>query len=436
MIELVDTFPDTNVQPAEYKRLLGFPRDYVLDALPRERAEAARAWYGQNGRPWVYAREVQSLDFTGDAVVIDGASFTSKRLRQTLQRAEAHSAILVAVSAGPEIEQAAAAAWAEERPDEYFFLEVYGSAVVEHLTATVGARLCGWADGHGIAVLPHHSPGYAEWDVAEQPRLLELIRRTPQHHLPGPLESLESGMLRPKKSLLAVFGLTRQTERVARLTDLVPCTNCSLAACQYRRVAYRRSTVTQELEPATTAAAVEDQPATEPPSPVPSLDDAARYLTNTKALRRWADERLTLGVRDDGTIEALFRYEGTTCSNMGRAVRFHYTVTLGPREQGYPILASRCDPAPGDDGYRFMCRYMNNAEHLMVAIDHEKPLLGQPLNDLLAWQRPATGAGCYCEPTSRKHKWGLVLETIHYALVQREKQLAPKPLVREGAATP
>ena len=441
MIELVDTFPDTNVQPAEYKRLLGFPREYVLDGLPRERADAARAWYAKHGRPWVYARQVQSLDLAGDTVVIDGVSFTSKRLRQTLQRADAHSAVLVAVSAGPEIEQAAAAAWAEERPDEYFFLEVYGSAVVEHLTATVGARLCGWADGQGIAVLPHHSPGYAEWDVAEQPRLLELIRRPQTHALPGPLESFESGMLRPKKSLLAVFGLTRQTERVARLTDLVPCANCSLAACQYRRVAYRRSTATQELEPsaaAPTAAAAKKPPAAEPP-PAPSLDHAARYLISPKALRRWADERLTLDVRDDGTIEALFRYEGTTCSNMGRAVRFDYTVTLGSREQGYPILTQRCDPAPGDDGYRFMCRYMNNAEHLMVAIEHEKPLLGRPLNDLVVWDRPATGAGCYCEPSSRKHKWGLVLETIHYALVQRETQLAPppppQPRVAEGAAT-
>jgi hypothetical protein len=63
-----------------------------------------------------------------------------------------------------------------------------------------------------------------------------------------------------------------------------------------------------------------------------------------------------------------------------------------------------------------MCRYMNNAEHLMVAIEHERPLLGQKLNDVLTWQRPLDGAGCYCEPSSRKHKWGLVLETIHYAL--------------------
>jgi hypothetical protein len=69
-----------------------------------------------------------------------------------------------------------------------------------------------------------------------------------------------------------------------------------------------------------------------------------------------------------------------------------------------------------------MCRYMNNAEHLMVAIEQEKPLLGQSLNDVITWQRPVSNAGCYCEPSARKHKWGLVLETIHYALVQQDQQ--------------
>jgi hypothetical protein len=27
-------------------------------------------------------------------------------------------------------------------------------------------------------------------------------------------------------------------------------------------------------------------------------------------------------------------------------------------------------------------------------------------------------AGCYCEPAGRKYKWGLVLETIHFALAE------------------
>ena len=44
-----------------------------------------------------------------------------------------------------------------------------------------------------------------------------------------------SGALRPKKSLLAVFGLTRHTEGVRRLTEMVACENCALPACEFRR---------------------------------------------------------------------------------------------------------------------------------------------------------------------------------------------------------
>jgi hypothetical protein len=108
-----------------------------------------------------------------------------------------------------------------------------GSAVVEQLIAMTGERLCTWADSRQMAVLPHYSPGYPGWDVAEQSRLLSLLHA---EKLPGELEALESGALRPKKSLLAVFGLTERTEGVPRLTALVACGNCSLAACQYRRM--------------------------------------------------------------------------------------------------------------------------------------------------------------------------------------------------------
>ena len=43
MIELADLIPDTNVQPAEYKRLLGYPRDRMLEGRSRELGEWARA---------------------------------------------------------------------------------------------------------------------------------------------------------------------------------------------------------------------------------------------------------------------------------------------------------------------------------------------------------------------------------------------------------
>jgi hypothetical protein len=194
------------------------------------------------------------------------------------------------------------------------------------------------------------------------------------------VEVLESGALRPKKSLLAVFGLTRHTDRVLRLTELNPCSNCSFTPCQYRR------------------------------TPKPG------YAVNQKALKRWTEERLSLDLREDGGIDARFRFDGTTCTNMGRPLAFHYDVSLGPREEGYPIRTQRCVPAPGDTGHASMCGYIKDAERLMTAIEQDRPLADQPLNNVLAWQRPASSTGCYCEPASREHKWGLVLETIHYAL--------------------
>ena len=97
-----------------------------------------------------------------------------------------------------------------------------------------GERLCAWAEGGEMAVLPHYSPGYPGWDVAQQSRLLGLLNAAGK--LSGKLEALESGALRPKKSLLAVFGLTRHTEGVRRLTEVVACGSCSLPACQFRRM--------------------------------------------------------------------------------------------------------------------------------------------------------------------------------------------------------
>jgi len=151
------------------------------------------------------------------------------------------------------------------------------------------------------------------------------------------------------------------------------------------------------------------------------LDQDAEYSVNRKALARWAAERLSLTTHNDGSVEAVFRYDGTTCTNMGRPLAFDYRVNLGSRSEGYPIRDQQCAPAAGDTGYTFMCGFQENPERLMETIAEEKPLHGQKLNAVLAWRRELSGAGCFCTSVSRDHKWGLVFETIHYALVQQEQ---------------
>ncbi len=102
MIELVDQSPAVRVEPAEYTRLLGYPRGRVLEGRALELADWARSWYAEHGRPWIYAREADCLELGNASIGIDDAVFNSERLRQTLQKAEAHSVILAAVSAGPD----------------------------------------------------------------------------------------------------------------------------------------------------------------------------------------------------------------------------------------------------------------------------------------------------------------------------------------------
>ena len=420
MLEWSDNRPDTNVQEAEYMRLLGYPIDHELEGRARELADWARHWYAENGNPWVYAGRVEALEISNGLLRMEGVEFSSKRLCEQLREAQAHAAMVVALSAGPECEEKARQLWQEEKPDEYFFLEVYGSAVVEHLVTTTGARFCAWAEPYGMAVLPHYSPGYPGWHVSDQCRLGELLRRKSSVGFPGKIQVLDTGMLQPKKSLLAVFGITAQVDNVRKLTELIPCESCAMRSCQYRRVAYKfsRSPVenVRRLQPR------EDEDENGNAANISMLDHHAKYSINPRALRKWSQERLQWRRQEDCTIDAHFRYDGTTCSSMGRRLEFDYHVKLSSAMEGYRITELRCSPAPEDSGHVYMCAYLDGAEALQRAIQEEKPLLGKPLNEVLSWGRAYSPAGCYCDKTSREHKWGLVFEVLHYALVQVENQ--------------
>lgn len=424
MHELVDIKPAVDVQKAEFVRLLGYPPSHRLEGRPKELAQWAREWYGQHGRPWIYARQVNDLVVQAESIRIERSEFSSRKLIEKFVSAEADGAFVAAVSAGKECEEMARQLWQEEKPDEYFFLEIYGSAVVEHLIAKIGFRFCDWADRRRFAILPHYSPGYPGWDISDQNRLLDVIRKHGSNTLPGELRVLQTGMLNPKKSLLAVFGVTRNLQKAQRLSDLVPCQNCSLPACQYRRLPYRkwipRTEDVQKLQSQVT----EVDGSEKPPTP---LTRNAKYATNTTALRKWSQERLVLNFKEDSSVEATFRFDGTTCSNLGRPLQFIFSITLGPERNGYPILSVDCSPSTGDEGHRFMCEYLRKGDTFIRAIRDEQPLVGQPLDTIVEWERPYSPSGCFCERTGRLHKWGLAFEVLHFALANRI--VRPIPIV-------
>lgn len=248
--------------------------------------------------------------------------------------------------------------------------------------------------------IPHYSPGYTGWDISEQHALFDLLVRGARQAFPEPVEVLSSGMLRPKKSLLAVIGLAPRSAQNEALAARTPCESCGLSPCRYRRAPYRHA------------------PAPETTRTAEPLTRGARYGVSTRALQKWAGERVSIVERGDGSLEARFRFDGTTCSNMGQPLAFDYRFELSGPGEGYVIRDAVCRPAEGDEGYKAMCAYLSSGDALLEEIAAEKPLLGRPLDEVLRWQRASAPSGCYCSPASREHKWGLALEAIHYALVQ------------------
>lgn len=414
--ELFDVQPTVAVDEREYWRLLGYPKEHEPSARAGELARWAREWYSKHGQPWVYLREVD-LQISTDALRLGGAEFDSRPLREHLVAGNASRAMLLAVSAGAACEEHARELWRDSKPDEYFFLEMFGSAVVEHLVAGLNGRICDLAGQEGWVAVPHYSPGYTGWDVADQTRLHALIVRGRREAWPEELEVLSSGMLRPKKSLLGVVGLTSQPREGSEAARFIPCERCAFSPCQYRRRPYQH---TQRAS----------GPETEPPDKDavagrPSQRTDARYTVNPRALQKWSEERVQLRHRPDGSIEARFRFDGTTCSNLGQPLAFDYVVELGSTDEHHVVRRLSCVPAPGDDGYRSMCAYLNDADALMRALATEQPLLGQPLDAVLGWRRESAPSGCLCTPAGRAHKWGLALEAIHYTLARLS---SPQPV--------
>ena len=399
-LEFYDDHPSLNIAESEYVRLLGYPIGHQMDDRPKELAQMSSDWYTQNGKPWIYGKRISTFELTEQGFSVEGIPFISSKLKDRFSAGKAHEVFVIAVSAGKECEEYARQLWKEQKPDEYFFMEMYGSAVVEYLVSQASIKLCTWADQNNLAVLPHYSPGYPNWDISDQNKLLDLIKSGFQEDKEFLIDAFDTGMLKPKKSLLAVFGVTKHQSELTSQPGMIPCEKCSLPGCQYRRKAYKFAATEQMNE-----------------STIELLNQEVNYSISIKALKKWSEERLVLDFEEEGVINADFLYEGTTCSNFGHALKFEYRVKLSITD--LTILESLCNPAPDDLGHDKMCQYIKDPTGLMDRIQTHQDFVGKSLNSIFDWEREYNPSACFCDKSSRDYKWGMVLEVIHYALAKK-----------------
>jgi hypothetical protein len=236
------------VSERELLRLLGMPRGHTLEGDLQERADGARAWYAEHGRPYVAARRVSIRSCEARAVQLeDGTELRSAVLSDRLNHGAGHGLFALAATAGREVAEEVSHRWATDRPDEAYFLDRFAVAVTERLVFWASGQLCRASEPSGETLLPHLSPGCGHWDLADQHRVMALLTGKAASDQAavrlGPIELLPSGALHPQHSVLAVLGVTQQ--RVSTTPEDL-CRACDLSPCAFRRAPFAARTESLE----------------------------------------------------------------------------------------------------------------------------------------------------------------------------------------------
>lgn len=383
MHPLIDPLPPPTIATERvpmslFRRHLGLPACAELDERLAVLAEKTRDWYRVHGRPWTDARPVSIQRIDRHVIYLSGGlQLQSPLLAEGLERASAEALVVVAATAGEEVDRQVGALWKDERPDEAIFLNAYAIAVVEHLRWQAGDHLRNAYESKGMIVLPHYSPGYEGWDLSDQENLFRIVCGDPLK-TSRPLRILPSGGLWPSKSIIAAFGISPDMGMTDRVDDY-----------------WTGQSVASETN------------GKSPPA----------YSFPKKTLELWRSKRLQITAEHGGRLSAKFRFDGSTCNNMGVALAFDYEVHLArDGNNGYRIEQCSCRPAEGHDGYRSMCAVLDDPERHLESLESYQPFLGRPLQEVLSWRAAVSPAGCLCTRASQDHKWRIVLQTIHFAL--------------------
>jgi hypothetical protein len=255
-----------SVPEREYRRLLVLPRGRPLSEEMRARAQGARRWYAQHGRPFLAMRRVGVSDIGSTTVRLEtGAVLTGEAFAASLREEAAHALVVVAASAGPEVAEETVRLWTAGQPDEAYFLDRLAAVVTERLLVRAASAACSELVPRREHLLPHQSPGCGHWDISEQAALMALLGEDRRSAQPGagnsseavaavaaadscgPVTLLDSGALRPQHSVLAAFGVTQRLREMPMAA--AACRRCDLDPCGFRRVPHARRAPRSQVMP-------------------------------------------------------------------------------------------------------------------------------------------------------------------------------------------
>jgi hypothetical protein len=223
------------VADRELARLMEMPLS-AFDEETRQSIGESEQWCQRELAPW-HERRLETISLVEDGRVVLENNVTLKTsagFSRKLLETRAHAIVIFAFTTGEALDRRVKELWAQDRYQESYVLQAYGTGLVEASRSRYGISLCSWADEQELAILSSDGPGYRDWPVEETGQLLHLL----QSDSASPTETMranESGMLHPVHSSVIVYGVTAFAAETLKMDDWVPCCECDLSPCRFRR---------------------------------------------------------------------------------------------------------------------------------------------------------------------------------------------------------
>jgi hypothetical protein len=218
--------PDEVLRFQGYKQGRDVPTPDVRALFDEAFAEGERLMAPRAVARWlpVTARGADTLEAGGERLAIPG---TGERWGPVEHVAAAVCTL------GEALERRVAALWDARELPLASMLDSVGSGAVESLAEYVNDVLCQQGLAAGLAVTNRISPGYADWDVAEQRALFRLCPGAP-----AGVTLNEACFMTPGKSISLLVG----AGPAARVDHYFSqCARCWMRDCAYRRGPARRT---------------------------------------------------------------------------------------------------------------------------------------------------------------------------------------------------
>lgn len=222
------TTASIHIQPTigndELAKLLGSRNKKSLPMSIKKKVQTARQKLKRLIKPSLHYRIVKPSVMDIDVVQLgETVEFTSANLANTLTNAEKIVCFVGTIGTG--VEHEINRLLSKQKLADAYILDAMASVAVENMIDRFQDLMANQFSAEHRTVTLRFSPGYCDWPVTQQKKLFKIF--DPKEI---DVELLDSCLMKPRKSISGVFGITPQESE-----SYNPCRDCPTRRCQSRR---------------------------------------------------------------------------------------------------------------------------------------------------------------------------------------------------------